>query len=83
MQLTLPLLAYIGPETIVPLTSLLAVIGGVLLCGWHWVCAACQRCYRSALGRPEDNVLVPSSAGGSSSEESPESPTASLNRAGD
>lgn len=54
MQPILPVVAYIGPETIVPLTSLLAVIGGVALCGWHWVAATCKRCCRSLLGKRDD-----------------------------
>ena len=50
------LLAYIGPETIVPLTSVLAVMGGVLLCGWHWVCGVCQRCCRALFGKRDESL---------------------------
>jgi len=31
------LLAYVGPETVVPLASALAAIFGVLLIGWNYV----------------------------------------------
>jgi hypothetical protein len=48
------MLAYIGPETIVPLMSLLAVIGGVAMCGWQWICATCKRCARTVLGKHDD-----------------------------
>ena len=36
-SLNIPLLAYVGPETMLPLASVLAaVLGGLLLC-WKWV----------------------------------------------
>lgn len=54
MNHALPMLAYIGPETIVPLMSLLAVIGGVAMCGWQWICATCKRCARTVLGKHDD-----------------------------
>ena len=38
------LLAYVGPETIVPLGSLLAAIGGVALMFWSYVRAAVVWC---------------------------------------
>ncbi len=38
------LLAYVGPETIVPLGSLLAAIGGVALMFWNHVRAAAAWC---------------------------------------
>jgi hypothetical protein len=51
------LLAYVGPETIVPLGSLLAAIGGVALVFWNYVRAAaqwCARCVRRALAGSND-----------------------------
>ena len=48
-------LAYIGPETIVPLTSLLAVIGGVALCGWHWICNFCRRALDAITGKQAES----------------------------
>ena len=45
------LVSYIGPETIVPLTSLLAVIAGVALCGWHWICNFCRRAFDTITGK--------------------------------
>ena len=56
MHATLPLLAYIGPETIVPLTSLLAVVGGVMMCGWHWIRATCKRCAKAMFGKRDDSA---------------------------
>lgn len=45
------LLAYVGPETVVPVTSALAAIGGALLMGWSYVKAFLRYCFRSVLGR--------------------------------
>jgi hypothetical protein len=40
------LVAYVGPETIVPLASILAAIGGVALMFWNHVRAAFAWCLR-------------------------------------
>ena len=37
------LMMYIGPETMLPLASALAAIGGVLLMFWHRVVGICQQ----------------------------------------
>jgi hypothetical protein len=45
------LVAYVGPETIVPLGSLLAAIGGVALMFWGHVRAAAAWCVSRLRGR--------------------------------
>jgi hypothetical protein len=42
----LPVLLYIGPETLLPLTSALAAIFGVLLIAWHKVLAIVTKVWR-------------------------------------
>ena len=44
-----PLLAYLGPETILPLTSALAAAGGVLLIGWRHIRIFCRKVFRFIL----------------------------------
>ena len=41
------LLAYIGPETILPLTSVLAAVGGTALLFWGYVRRAVAWCLHS------------------------------------
>jgi hypothetical protein len=36
-------LAYVGPETVLPLTSVLAAVGGVVLLMWGRLKRACSR----------------------------------------
>ena len=43
---TIALLAYVGPDALMPLASLLAAIAGVLLVGWRWIAGFCVRVYR-------------------------------------
>jgi hypothetical protein len=45
----LPVLLYIGPETLLPLTSALAAIVGVLLMAWHKVLAIITKVWRLLL----------------------------------
>ena len=46
------LLAYVGPETILPLGSILAAIGGVALMFWSYIRgAACWCCSRLRPGQ--------------------------------
>lgn len=44
------LLAYIGPETIVPLTSALAAIAGAVMMCWSSVRRAMQWCFEKLKG---------------------------------
>ncbi len=37
---------YIGPETILPLTSFIAAIVGFFLMFWRWVVGSCKRCMK-------------------------------------
>jgi len=37
---------YVGPETLLPLTSALAAIVGVLLIGWRWMVMIVGRAWR-------------------------------------
>ena len=48
----LPLVAYIGPETILPFASFLAAIGGIVLICWRYVVASCKKVVRFVLRRP-------------------------------
>lgn len=41
------LFAYVGPETILPLTSVLAALGGVVLLMWSYVRRAFVWCVQS------------------------------------
>jgi hypothetical protein len=45
----LPVFLYIGPETLLPLTSALAAIVGVLLMAWHRVLAIVTKVWRLLL----------------------------------
>ena len=40
------LFAYIGPETILPLASAIAAIGGVVMMFWNSICRAFAWCLR-------------------------------------
>ena len=37
---------YIGPETILPLTSILAAVFGVILMFWRWIVGTVRRLFR-------------------------------------
>lgn len=47
------LLAYVGPETVVPVASILAAAGGFLLAGWRWIRVGVMRCVRCVTGKAE------------------------------
>ena len=72
------LILYIGPETIIPLTSFLAAIVGILLMFWRWVVGIFRRGIRFSsrvcnrlLGRKNatEDVSVPSEKTAEGSEE--------------
>jgi hypothetical protein len=42
----LPIILYIGPETMLPLASALAAVGGVLLLFWHRFLALIRKFWR-------------------------------------
>jgi len=42
----LHVMAYVGPDALMPLASLLAAIAGVVLVCWRWIAAFCVRVYR-------------------------------------
>jgi hypothetical protein len=46
------LFGYIGPETILPATSILAAVGGVVLAFWNSVAGAAVKAVRFVLRRP-------------------------------
>ncbi len=46
------ILGYIGPETILPLGSALAAIGGAILIGWRWIAMFFVKAYRFVVRRP-------------------------------
>jgi hypothetical protein len=50
------LFAYVGPETVVPVASALAAIGGVVLMCWAQVKAVVGRCIRFVLRRKGSSV---------------------------
>ena len=41
-----PIFAYIGPETILPLSSILAALGGLALMFWGYIRASAAWCVR-------------------------------------
>ncbi|MCC6420219.1 MAG: hypothetical protein IT429_18445 [Gemmataceae bacterium] len=45
-------LAYIGPETILPATSILAAVGGIVLAFWQSIAGAVVRAFRFVCGIP-------------------------------
>jgi hypothetical protein len=49
--LRLPALLYVGPDQILPLTSILGAITGFLLLFWQRFVALVQRAYRAITGR--------------------------------
>lgn len=49
------LLAYVGPETILPLTSALAAIGGAFLMFGRYVRIGLSWCVRTITGRKTDS----------------------------
>lgn len=56
MNCTPELLAYIGPETILPASSILAGLGGLLLIFGNYIRGALRRCVQRVTGRkPQAN----------------------------
>ena len=51
------LFAYIGPETILPLASVLGAIGGVLMMFWNKIRSGMTWCAQRV--RPKDEQTVP------------------------
>lgn len=45
--------AYIGPDTMVPLASALAAIGGAVLLFWRYLVLACKKAFRFVRRRSE------------------------------
>ena len=46
------LLAYVGPETVVPVASILAAAGGFVLAGWRWIRHGFMRCLGNVSSKP-------------------------------
>ena len=63
-------LLYIGPETIIPLTSFLAAIAGVFLMFWRWIVGTFLRIVNRITGRKNEvtNVEAPSEVSGNEQE---------------
>jgi hypothetical protein len=55
MKMSLLLLAYVGPETILPLGSFLAAIGGVALVFWSYLRSAAVWCFGRLWPSGQDN----------------------------
>jgi hypothetical protein len=51
----LPILAYIGPETILPATSALAAAGGVLMLFGHRIAKMFRWCLRCVTRQPRNS----------------------------
>lgn len=51
-----PLIAYIGPETILPLASVLGAIGGVLMMFWNSIRRGMHWCLQRVRSREERSV---------------------------
>ena len=52
MPLGLNVCGYIGPETIIPATSILAAVGGIVLAFWNYLAGAVAKTVRFVLRRP-------------------------------
>ncbi len=52
MAFSQELLAYIGPETVLPATSILAMIGGILLAFWQSIAQTAVRVFRFVFRLP-------------------------------
>jgi hypothetical protein len=50
-------LLYMGPETIMPLASILAAIVGILLIFWRYISGFFRRMFRTITGKKEEPVL--------------------------
>lgn len=48
-------MAYIGPDAFLPLTSAFAAIAGVVLIFWNRVTALCRTLWLKATGRPKND----------------------------
>jgi hypothetical protein len=55
------LLAYFGPETTLPLVSLLGAVIGVLLMFWHFLTGLVAKCFRRVF-KKADNAVAPAVA---------------------
>lgn len=51
MPFDLPLLAYVGPETVLPVASALAAIAGVFLTFGRYIRMMASRCWRTITRR--------------------------------
>jgi hypothetical protein len=52
MPLGFNVLGYIGPETILPATSILAAVGGFVLAFWNYLAGAVAKTVRFVFRRP-------------------------------
>ena len=55
----LKILAYIGPETMLPVASALAAVVGALLLGWRWVVAGLRSGWRFVMRKPDLDAEAP------------------------
>jgi hypothetical protein len=60
-DLPLVLLAYFGPETTLPLASVLGAVIGVLLMFWNFLTGLVVKCFRFVF-KKADNAAVPAPA---------------------
>jgi hypothetical protein len=54
-------LAYVGPETVLPVASVLVAALGFLLAGWSWVVRGVKRAALFCLGRSASDGSPPTS----------------------
>jgi hypothetical protein len=77
MEMQRPLFAYFGPETTLPLASVLGAVVGILLMGWHFILGFMKKLVRiffktgsngaatpATHGHPAQVVVIPDEAGG-------------------
>jgi hypothetical protein len=64
------LFSYVGPDTMLPVASALAVVFGALLVCWRFVVGAAARCVRFVLRRDEPDSVVAASAANAGKEQS-------------
>jgi hypothetical protein len=51
LQLSTLVFLYVGPDQILPLTSAIGALIGLLLMFWHWVVGIAQRFWHALTGR--------------------------------
>ena len=51
------MLAYVGPESVAPVLSVIAAFVGFLLIGWRWIISQCKRVYRFVFRIKIDDVV--------------------------